>query len=173
MSSELLAALAVALLLVLVFAWLASRPAGPRYRARALMSTAEKRFFATLRKAVPGLHVFPQVSMGALMETVADPKSSSRREARRALGDWAAIRSKRIDFCLADEELNVLCIVELDDASHHSPEARARDADRDARTAEAGYPTLRFGWVDGQLPTAKAVREKLLEVLDHRALPER
>ncbi|WP_119157392.1 DUF2726 domain-containing protein [Caldimonas tepidiphila] len=166
MSSSLsLAAAAALAVLVVLLLWWALRPRGPRYRARALMSPAEKQFFAILRRAVPELHVFPQVSMGAIMEAAVDMQSASRRDARRALGDWARIRANRIDFCLADEALDVVCLVELDDRSHHGDEARARDADRDARAAEAGYLTVRFGWSNGRLPSSKAVRERLLQAL--------
>lgn len=161
-----LAALGLALgAILLVVVWLALRPRGPRYRARPLMTPAEKQFFAILRRAVPELHVFPQVSMGAIMGPAGDPRSANRREARRALGDWGRIRANRIDFCLADEALDVVCLVELDDRSHHGAEAQERDADRDARAAEAGYVTVRFGWVGGRLPSAKAVRERLLQAL--------
>lgn len=165
MSVEILALLAVLVVAGLILAGLLLRPSGPRYRPRALLTPPEKQFFATLRKAVPELHVFPQVSMGAIMEPVGDPRSADRREARRAMSAWGSIRANRIDFCLADAELNVICLVELDDRSHHSAQAREKDADRDARTAEAGYPTVRFGWVNGRLPGPKAVRERLLETL--------
>jgi hypothetical protein len=146
----------------LLYGWRNRKPKDQgRYKARDFLSPAEKEFFAILSAAVPELHVFPQVSMGAIMESTSSMNSRDEVVRRKALGEWSSVRSNRIDFCLVDAGLELKCLVELDDRSHASPAAKKKDRDRDARAAEAGYKTVRFGWVAGKLPSSAQVRARL------------
>lgn len=133
-----------------------------RYKAKTFLSAAEKEFFAVLCAAVPELHVFPQVSMGAIMESTSNMKARDPNVRKKALGEWSAVRANRIDYCIVNGDLELMCLVELDDRSHASNEAKKKDRDRDARVAEAGYRTVRFGWTNGRLPNAAEVRAQLL-----------
>lgn len=152
----------VFVLAVLVYLWRNRTPKNQgRYKPRAFLSPAEKEFFATLSAAVPELHVFPQVSMGAIMESTSSMTSKDEATRKKALGEWSTVRANRIDFCIVDRDLELRCLVELDDKSHASNDAKKKDRDRDARVAEAGYTTVRFGWVAGKLPSPAEVRARL------------
>lgn len=104
------------------------------YRKKRLLTPNETEFFHRLCKALPDYHVFPQVSMGALMS----PASGVSKQ------DYLPVRnrfaSKIVDFVVADAELNPVALVELDDRTHSAD----KDARRDAMTGAAGYPTLRY-----------------------------
>lgn len=134
-----------------------------RYKKRPLLSIAEKEFFHTLTAALPEYLIFPQVSMGAIMEPRLNMGSRDKEVRSEAQKNFWAISSKRIDFCVVSKELDLLLVIELDDASHRSK--RAQDKERDARVLEAGFSTLRFGWEKGALPSVSAVRSCVLKEL--------
>lgn len=134
-----------------------------RYKKRPLLSIAEKEFFQTLTAALPEYLIFPQVSMGAIMEPRLNMGSRDKEVRSEAQRNFWAISSKRIDFCVVSKDLDLLLLIELDDASHRSK--KAQDKERDARVLEAGFSTLRFGWENGALPTAATVRSAVLKVL--------
>ncbi|MGE0315585.1 MAG: DUF2726 domain-containing protein [Lautropia sp.] len=127
-----LAAIGLMLLVLLV----ARRRRAPafRVRPRPLMTDNEIEFHRRLEAAVPEWRVMAQVSMGALIEP--DIKGGS--------GHYLSIRAryaqKVVDYVVLDEALSVVALVELDDRTH----VAARDAERDAITAAAGYRTLRY-----------------------------
>ena len=91
---------------------------GVLYRSRELMTPNEIEFFGRLNRALPGLNVFPQVSMAALIEPTA-----TKRTAR-----WTAafnrIQAKRVDFVIADQMGKVRAVVESDDRTHNSQRTR-------------------------------------------------
>jgi very-short-patch-repair endonuclease len=91
--------------------------------------------------------------MGALM----NPAASVSREARLPLRNRFA--SKVVDFVIADEELNPVALVELDDRTHSA----AGDARRDAMTSAAGYETLRYE--SRHKPAAEQIRRDVLKCL--------
>lgn len=137
--------------------------ASKRYRTRAFLTGNEIAFFAVLREALPRHHIFPQVAMGGIMEPIARRNARSPEERRQFFSQWASIRSSRIDYCVCDDKFNVVCLVELDDSSHDTK--RAADKERDARCAEAGYPTARFRREHGKLPSAGTVRAAVSALL--------
>ncbi|MBV9223351.1 MAG: DUF2726 domain-containing protein [Acidobacteriaceae bacterium] len=127
------AALAALLVLWLLFGrrkpWLA------HIRPKPLLTDNELEFFNRLTRALPHYYVFPQVSLGAIMD--ANPDLSAKQR-------WI-IRShfdrKVADFIICEPRtLKVLAIIELDDRTH---DAR-RDRERDAITQAAGIQTLRY-----------------------------
>lgn len=125
---------ALAVLLLLALAWRKPPPAkARRYHPKPLLTANEKEFLLRLQRALPGLHVFPQVAMGALMSAKTAPGES-------ALQARARFAQKIVDYVICDSQLNVLGLIELDDRTHQ----RDKDAARDALTREAGYWTLRY-----------------------------
>lgn len=109
------------------------------------MTSNEVEFFQRLRRANPGGYVFPQVAFSALLEP------SSRNK-------WAAfkhISQKRVDYAIYNNRLELLCIVELDDRTHHPK----KDAVRDAAFASAGIVTLR--WQASNKPDETQIRTQL------------
>jgi hypothetical protein len=111
-------------------------PYTPMYRVP-VMTNAELQFFQKLEAACSSLgdyRVFPQVSMGAVIEVDKALDFQTRRSYR------SRFDRKIIDFVVCDRNSNVLVLVELDDSTHDAQ----RDRERDSLTASAGYNTLRM-----------------------------
>jgi len=112
---------------------------GLPYRlATPLFSPAERSFLGVLDVAVgPGHRVFGKVRVADL----AQPKPGLGASARQAALNRVA--SKHFDFvvCRADD-LGVVCAVELNDRSHASRRAQARDALLAQVCATIGLPLL-------------------------------
>ena len=121
------------LLLALAVVFLRDRkPWLQRIRRKALMTENEKAFFRTLQQALPGHHVFPQVSFAAFLTD----DGKQKRLAVRARFD-----RKIADFVVCNRETcEIVALVELDDRTHSA----ARDRSRDELTKAAGYQTIRF-----------------------------
>jgi hypothetical protein len=100
------------------------------------MTANESEFFGRLRRALPGLDVFPQVAMSSI---VGVEPGTARKE-------WVAARArisqKRIDFVICDADFSVIAVVELDDRTHDR--RVERDAERDELVAAAGFATIRW-----------------------------
>ena len=59
------------------------------------------------------------------------------------------IRSKHIDFALADDDTNIIALIELDDSSHKRQDRVERDIFVDAVLKNTGYTLLRtYGELD-------------------------
>lgn len=103
---------------------------------KTFMTPNEVDFYRRLRAAVePRWVVFPQVSMGALMNTGLKPAAANYLQAR------SRFSSKICDFVVCDPKtLAPQLVVELDDVMHDFK----KDKLRDAMTAVAGYRTARF-----------------------------
>jgi Protein of unknown function (DUF2726) len=106
-----------------------------RLRRKRLLTANEVEFFHRLQRALPGFHVFPQVSFGALL-TDDGQLSRNAQWAVRAKFD-----RKIADFVICERgTLRVVAVVELDDRTH---DAQA-DRQRDAITKAVGYQTIRY-----------------------------
>lgn len=134
-------AIGLVALLVLALVLLRGRRSSQAFPvvARKLMTRSETEFFRKLVAAcsqIGGLHVCPQVCMGAVMEPDRHLDAQTRMSVRNRFG------SKIIDFVLMDGDGAVRLLVELDDPSHRGREEG--DARRDSMTAAAGLRTLRI-----------------------------
>lgn len=121
-----------------------------RYAARPVMTENEREFFGRLTAAHRGGYVFPQVSMGALLEP--------RAKGRAGLGTFRRISQKRVDYAVHDGDLSLICVVELDDRTH---DAR-KDIERDQLLRSAGIQTLR--WDSRPRPSVAEIRIRLLQL---------
>ena len=125
------------------------------FRKKRLLTPNEVEFFHRLRQALPDYHVFPQVSMGALMS----PGSGVSKQ------DYLPVRnrfaSKIVDFVIVDDEVNPVALIELDDRTHSAEQ----DARRDAMTQAAGYTTLRYQ--SRSKPTPDQIRRDVTRVRKH------
>jgi hypothetical protein len=128
-----LAASAILLILWLLFgrrkSWLA------HVRSKPILTPNELEFFHRLARALPRYYIFPQVSLGAIIDADASLTPKQR---------WI-IRShfdrKIADFIICEPRtLKVVAIIELDDRTHDPK----RDRERDAITRAAGIRTLRY-----------------------------
>lgn len=102
------------------------------YKPVALMTPNEVEFFGRLCRSLPGVHVFPQVAMAALIAPV-----DSFQENRYAY--WK-INEKRVDYAIYSKTMELICIIELDDRMHNAE----KDKERDQLTRSAGVSTLRW-----------------------------
>ena len=139
---------AVLLVSVLLIALLV-RERGPTYRPVPIMTPNELEFFRRISKAVPEAFVFPQVAMSALIA----PNETNRKKQMAAFNK---ISQKRVDWAIYTKDMVLVCIVELDDRTHH-PEA---DALRDAMLASAGISTVR--WDSRKKPAVGEIRKTLI-----------
>lgn len=120
------------------------------YRAKDLMTPNEQDMFARLVRALPGHYVFPQVAMGAIVE------SAPRLGEAVARGVRSRFDRKIVDFLVVDSHtFDVVAIVELDDRTH----VASKDQARDGITAAAGYRTVRFQ--ARRKPDATEIRREL------------
>lgn len=139
MNSPYLVILPLALVAVLAAwrSWSRLRQLGDiGFKKKRLLTGNEVDFYHRLRRAVGAQYqVFPQVSMGALLDTTYSPQHPRYWEHRQSFS------SRICDFVLCDSKsLTPVLIVELDDVMHDFNKDRVRDG----ATATAGYPTVRF-----------------------------
>lgn len=128
------------------------------YKPVALMTANELEFFQRLRRAVPDCHVFPQVSMAAIIRPASrDPKAH--------LQAFRRISQKRVDWAVYSPQMQLLCIVELDDRTHDAK----RDAARDAHLQTAGIRTLR--WHSTRKPNDIEIRTQIDIIRDAPRTP--
>ena len=100
-----------------------------------MLTENEKAFFLRLQRALPGFHVFPQVSFAAFLTV----------DGRLLQQEGWAVRSKFnkkiVDFVVCTRgTLEVVALIELDDRTHSASANRRRDE----MTQAAGYRTFRF-----------------------------
>jgi hypothetical protein len=131
-----LAAVALFLIAPAVFLCFRSRkPWLSRLRRKPLLTANEAEFFHRLQRALPGFHVFPQVSFAAFLTDDGQLSRNARWTLR------AKFDRKIADFVICERgTLRVVAVLELDDRTH---DARA-DRQRDAITRAAGYQTIRY-----------------------------
>ena len=130
------------------------------YQPVPLMTANEIEFFNRLSRSLPGVHVFPQVAMAALIAPV-----DSFQQNRYAY--WK-INEKRVDYAIYDRSMALICIIELDDRMHN-PE---KDKARDRLTRSAGVTTLR--WQSRAKPSELEIFQavnQLPHMLDKPLLP--
>lgn len=106
------------------------------FKPKKFLTENEVDFFGKLRRAAsPRWLVFPQVSMGALIDTTMKPAHA------RYWDERSKFSGKICDFVLCDAVTLVpQIVVELDDVMHDFK----KDKKRDSLSARAGYRTLRF-----------------------------
>ena len=133
---HILAVLVLLLAAPAVFLFFRSRKSWlSRLRRKPLLTPNEAEFFHRLQRALPGFHVFPQVSFAAFL-TDDGQLSRNAQWAVRAKFD-----RKIADFVICERgTLKIVAVVELDDRMH---DAKA-DRQRDAITKAAGYQTIRY-----------------------------
>lgn len=106
----------------------------------------EKKMYFALTTALPEYIVLAQVAFSALITT-------QSQETRNRFDRKVA------DFVLCSQSLNVIAIIELDDASHKGRERN--DADRDDMLANAKYTTIRYP----KIPTTETIRADIEQLL--------
>jgi hypothetical protein len=119
------------------------------YHPMRIMTPNEMEFFSRLEKAWPQGYIFPQVAMSALIQPTAIDR-------KKYMNDFRKISQKRVDYAIFTAAMHLVCIVELDDATHDP----AKDAIRDGMLMDAGIPTVR--WHSKRKPSVPQIQKKLL-----------
>ncbi len=131
---KLLAVLVVIVIVIVAVLALAFLKSGGNYKSKDLLTENEKEFFFRLKRALSGYEIFPQVSMGAIL----NPNAS--RNDRRYHQIRGTFSQKIVDFLICEgKTLKTVAIVELDDRTHSAE----RDQKRDAMLQSAGYHVIR------------------------------
>lgn len=110
-------------------------PDGRLYKKKNILTPTERKFFYKLKKSIPELIIFVQVPFGCIVEA----KTLIYKEKRRLF--WK-INQKRVDFLICDQHIQTVCIIELDDNSHHHK--KHLDQKRDDFFAKNGIKTIRY-----------------------------
>jgi len=123
-----------------------------RYKSKNLLTDNELEFFKRLTRALPDVHIFPQVAMSALIEPTATKGTKTFMSA------FGRISQKRVDYALYDAGMKLLCIVELDDKMHNA----AKDEVRDRFLNSAGIRTIR--WNSKNKPQESEIQTQVFQL---------
>ena len=115
------------------------------------MTPNELEFFRRLQRAMPDTHFFPQVAMSALVTP-----SASNPKIR--LAAFRRISQKRVDYAAYTEQMNLLCVIELDDSTHNAK----NDHLRDQVLMSAGIRTVR--WQSKKKPSELDIQTRLQQL---------
>jgi very-short-patch-repair endonuclease len=89
------------------------------------------------------LQIFTKIRLADLVE----PKP--KEENPMWIQCFNKIKAKHIDFALADEDTNIIVLIELDDRTHQRPDREERDVFVNAVLKNTGYTLLRtYGSTD-------------------------
>lgn len=131
----------VVVAMVLEVRWEAKRREEKKYCYQAknhIMTRYEERFFKILNEIFADrCYVIPQVHLSALL--------NFKISGQNWRGAFLHINGKSVDFVLLRRDnFEVICAVELDDASHESLERKKRDEEVERIFREAKLPLVRF-----------------------------
>lgn len=108
------------------------------YYAVNILTKNEYSFYMKLRSRInKDLLVFPKVRMEDIVNVNKNFDNSNKTRHRNY------IKSRHLDFVIADKNLQILCAVELDDSSHFSKEAKVTDKLKNDILKDAQIPLLR------------------------------
>lgn len=108
------------------------------YYAVNILTKNEYSFYMKLRSKInKDLLVFPKVRMEDIVNVNKNFDNSNKTKHRNY------IKSRHLDFVIADKNMRVLCAVELDDSSHFSKEAKITDKLKNDILKDAQIPLLR------------------------------
>lgn len=147
-SNDILALLGIAALIVLVI-WLRIKFRKPDitklYVPKPVLTKREYDFYKKLKPLADecGLNIYTKIRLADLIE----PKPKS--ENPLWMECFNKIKAKHIDFALADDDTNIIVLIELDDRSHERPDRIERDDFVNAVLKNTGYTLLRtYGELD-------------------------
>lgn len=130
---------------ILEVRWEAQKHEAKKYHYRAkshVMTRYEEKFFRILNEIFADkCYVAPQVHLSALLDF--------KLSGQNWRGAFLHINGKSVDFVLLRKDnFEVICAIELDDASHESLERKKRDEEVERIFREAKLPLVRFRGVD-------------------------
>lgn len=133
----------------------------PYQKVGSLFTIAERSFLGVLIKSVGGdLNVFGKVRVADVITTAKGINASDRQHA------FNKISAKHFDFVLCDKNnLTVLCVIELNDSSHETPDRKKRDKFLRRICSAANLPLL-------QVDAKRAYSIKSIRSIFAEFLPE-
>ncbi|HRU96543.1 MAG TPA: DUF2726 domain-containing protein [Ruminococcus sp.] len=147
-TDEILLLIAVVSFIIFVI-WLVRRRKAPDitklYDPVPILTDREFEFYERLRPVAEefGLQIFTKIRLADLI--VPKPKA----ENPFWMECFNKIRSKHIDFALADENAAIVMLIELDDSTHNRPDRVERDDFVNAVLENTGYILIRtYGETD-------------------------
>ena len=125
------------------------------YHQKYLLSSNEYKFYKNLQPIADkyNLQILPKVRIWDIIEVNTGLNNSERTSAQNK------IKSKHFDFVLADNNLYIKCVIELDDSSHNSEKAKASDEFKNKVCETVNLPIIRCYDVNG-------VEERICEKLN-------
>jgi hypothetical protein len=167
--NELLIALVLILLVLLAWVWLRKRGGSAKQsgeeedrldtiaawppQATRVLTSQERTLLSTLMRALPDHLVLAQVPLARFIKV---PKRHSYAEWLRRLG------YQSVDFVVCDMNSHVLAAIELQPVSNEINERARKRLKRIQRTLKSAEIPF-FIWSEGNLPTADAAREAILQ----------
>jgi len=149
------------LIAIVIKSFLRARGAGdfPYERIEKLFTAAERSFLGVLEQILGSEY---RVLGKIRLSDVIQPKNGLSNSAKTTALN--RITSKHVDFAICDPRtLQVVGLIELDDASHSGLKRQRTDKFVDGALAAAGVPIVRIPAQRGYSPAE--IREKVLEVL--------
>jgi len=128
-------------------------------RIEKLFTSAERSFLGVLEQVVGGQYrVFGKIRLGDIIR----PRKGVSKSA------WATAKNridrKHVDFAICDPRtLQVIGVIELDDASHSGLKRQRTDKFVDAALAAAGVPIVRIPAQRGYTPAE--IRDRILQIV--------
>lgn len=142
----------IALLVVIVAIVIVKKAQAWPYRAVAIMSPIEKKFYWQLKNAFPNYHILAQVQ---LSQVIRPPRGKNELK-------WLnKIWHMSLDYVILDDELELIAVIELDDRSHLLKRRREADLRKNKALKVAGVKLIR-------IPTNNIPNnEQLISLLRH------
>lgn len=130
----------VLLFLILLFLLYRKKNYYP-YAARHILTKREYRFYLLLREVADEYHylICPKVGVKDLLSVT---------DQRHYMKYFHMTAQKHVDFVVCDHDLRVLFVIELDDSTHETRDARKRDHLKNKAFAAAGIPLKRITEID-------------------------
>lgn len=134
-------------------------PTLPYIKQETLLTAAERSFLGVLEQAAGDrFRIYAQVRLADLLAVKPGTDRAGRAVAQNR------INAKHADFVLCKPDtLEIVCAIELDDASHQKANRRERDAFVEQACAAAGLPLARFPVKAGYV--VADVRAEILRLL--------
>lgn len=111
------------------------------YAARHILTKREYRFYLLLREVADEYHylIYPKVGVKDLLSVT---------DQRHYMKYFHMIAQNHVDFVVCDHDLRVLFVIELDDSTHETRDARKRDHLKNKAFAATGIPLKRITEID-------------------------
>lgn len=120
------------------------------------LSRVEQVLYYRLVQTLPELVVLAQVPLSSFL----------RVRKGRTWNEWFnRISQKSVDFLVCERDFSVVMAIELDDATHHSPDRANSDKTKDRALTAAGVRLLR--WRATALPDVETIRRIVDEMREH------